>query len=242
MIEQGHFKGKYIGVDSSFGRDHNFLDSLPDNFIYFADVPNNTSVFPSLPEMVTPEYSGRGRKPGPKLSISPVNVSELANDENLPWQEVVLGTGSKGPIFAKDKCLKVVEVRNHKPGKEIWLYIRQLEDGSINYSLCNESLSATPDDIRKPALMRWSIEQCFRECKKFLGMDHYESRTYIAWRRHILFTFIAHLFICKLRSYFAIPIDSGTTGPIVESPVSLEEFKDAVHRFQENKPMVSQKI
>jgi hypothetical protein len=155
------------------------------------------------------------RSPRLKPSISSVNLIDLACNEDLPWQEIVLGTGSKGPIFAKDKCLKVAEVRNHNPGKDIWLYIRQLEDGSINYSLCNESPFATPEDIRKPAMMRWSIGQCFRECKKFLGMDHYVSRTWPAWRRHILFTFIAHLFICKLRNYFANSIDSKPIGPIV---------------------------
>jgi SRSO17 transposase len=242
MIEQGRFNGKYIGVDSSFGRDHNFLDSLPEGFIYFADVPCNLLVFPSRPEMVAPQYSGRGRIPGLKASISPVNVSDLAKNEDLPWQEVVLGTGSKGPIFAKDKCLRVVEVRNHNPGKDIWLYIRQLEDGSINYSLCNESPFATPDDIRKPALMRWSMEQCFRECKKYLGMDHYESRTWPAWRRHILFTFIAHLFICKLRNHFSIPISSMPIGPVVESPVTLEEFEDAVLKLMENQAIDHPKI
>jgi hypothetical protein len=65
--------------------------------------------------------------------------------------------------MAKDKCIKVVEVRNHKPGKDVWLYVRRLEDGSLKYALCNESMDKPLELVRTPALMRWSIEQCFKE-------------------------------------------------------------------------------
>ncbi|MBN2532043.1 MAG: hypothetical protein JXB88_04080, partial [Spirochaetales bacterium] len=34
--------------------------------------------------------------------------------------------------------------------------------------------------------MRWSIEQCFEDGKKYLGMDHYEHRSWPAWHRQIL--------------------------------------------------------
>ena len=67
----------------------------------------------------------------------------------------------------------MVEIRNVRPGKDIWLYIRMLADGSLKYALYNESADTTAEDLRKPALMRWSIEQSFHECKEYLGMDHY---------------------------------------------------------------------
>ncbi|MGM0110174.1 hypothetical protein [Enterococcus sp. DIV0187] len=31
------------------------------------------------------------------------------------------------------------------------------------------------------ATSRWSIEQCFQECKSYLRMGHYETSTYNAW-------------------------------------------------------------
>ena len=50
--------------------------------------------------------------------------------------------------------------------------------------------------------MRWPIEQCFQECKSYLGMSHYETRTYMAWHRHMLMVMIAHFFTLRLRIVF----------------------------------------
>ena len=58
------------------------------------------------------------------------------------------------------------------------------------------------EEIDKAATMRWPIEQCFEECKSYLGMGHYETRSWIAWHRHMLFIFIAHLFTIELRLMF----------------------------------------
>jgi hypothetical protein len=152
------------------------LDSPPKELVYFADIPYNHLVFLSRPVMAVPEYAGRGRKPSvPAPSFPPVSVDSIAKDDSVPWLEVALGTGAKGAVIAKDKRVRVVEARNGKPGKDVWLYIRRLEDGTLRYSLCNESADASLEDIRTPARMRWSIEQSFKECKSYLGMDHYET-------------------------------------------------------------------
>lgn len=177
------FKGKYIGVDSSFGSDKDFLDSLPDNLIYFADVLNSHEVF---------------RKCSSKKRDS-VCVKKLAEDNSIPWNDLTPKVGTKGTKVTRDKCIPVIEERNGTPGKDIWLYIIELEDSSLKYGICNKSMDATIEDIRKLAFMRRFIEECFKECRKYLGMDHYEIRTWHGWRRHMLLTFIVHLFIAKIR-------------------------------------------
>ncbi|MDR1041266.1 MAG: hypothetical protein LBR80_14095, partial [Deltaproteobacteria bacterium] len=55
-------------------------------------------------------------------------------------------------------------------------------------------------------------------------------RSWTGWRRHILFTLIAHLFIIKLRRRFSIKIDSPGPGPVVLAPVSLSDYREAVSR------------
>jgi SRSO17 transposase len=45
-------------------------------------------------------------------------------------------------------------------------------------------MDATLEMIRAPALTHWSIEQCFKECKNNLGMDHFLARSWTAWKRH----------------------------------------------------------
>jgi hypothetical protein len=119
-----------------------------------------------------------------------------------------------------------VEERDNQPGKDIWLYIRQLEDGSTKYSICNISADAPISSIRSLAMMRWSIEQCFKECKNYLGMDHYEVRTLTGWRRHILLTFLAHLFVCKLRRRF-----STKPNPQGQDPLGVHPPSSNFHKF-----------
>ncbi|MGI6317308.1 MAG: hypothetical protein ACOX1J_00965 [Dethiobacteria bacterium] len=58
------------------------------------------------------------------------------------------------------------------------------------------------EELDQAALMRWPIEQCFEECKSYLGMKDYETRSWIAWHRHMMYVFIAHLFITELRLKF----------------------------------------
>jgi SRSO17 transposase len=237
------FHGRYVGVDSAFGRDHEFLDSLPPHLIYFADVPSDTLVFSSRPETSVPEYSGRGRRPTLAIPTArPRSVRELGEDGDVPWSDVVLGNGAKGPVIARDKCLRVVESRNGQPGKDVWLYMRRLEDGSIKYALCNESLDATIEAIRKPGLMRWSIEQCFNECKDYLGMDHYEVRTWQGWRRHILLVFIAHLFVGRLRRKFGARVDMPEPTPLVSAPVALSDYIKAIENINNNEVITHQNI
>jgi SRSO17 transposase len=231
-VRPGKFQAKYVGVDCSFGSDSDFLDGLPDSVIYFADVRSSQLVFAYRPVVYTPAYSGKGRRPTrEKTDVAPLTVKKIIEGSEEPWERVVLGIGAKGPVIAEDKCLRVVEVRGGLPGKDVWLYARKLDDGTIKYALCNAPADAPKQEIRKPALMRWSIEQCFKECKDYLGMDHYESRSWDAWHRHILLTLIAHLFIIKLRIGFSRKPDTPSPTPYVETPVTLGDYLKAVEQM-----------
>lgn len=227
MIQSAHKSGKlnakYVGVDASYGSDSAFLDALPEELTYFADVRKNQLVF----------ASGFAK---------PVTVETVAKSESSPFNDVALGIGAKGPIFSKDKAVRVVEVRNSLPGKEIWLYIRQLGDGSLKYSLTNAPMSSTLGEVRKPALMRWSIEQCFKELKDYLGMDNYEARNWVAFHRYMLLSNISHLFINKLKNIFSAKMNTPGVTPYIEYPVSADEFLDAAIQLRNNEPITNDKI
>jgi SRSO17 transposase len=202
-IDSGLFPAQWIGVDSFFGNSKEFLDSIPEGSHYFADIHADRVVFREMPNLVLPEYKGRGRRDlKPKPSILPVTVTSIANDPTIPWNKAVLGEGAKGPIVAEVKRLRVVECSNHLPGDEVWLYIRRYADGKLKFSLSDAPADTEMEILNEVALMRWPIEQCFEECKSYLGLDHYESRSWNAWHRHILFVFIAHLFLQELRLRF----------------------------------------
>jgi hypothetical protein len=54
MMVSGNLRARYVGVDSSYGADSAFLDGLPGELIYFADVRKNQLVFASRPETRVP--------------------------------------------------------------------------------------------------------------------------------------------------------------------------------------------
>ncbi|MDD4730260.1 MAG: IS701 family transposase, partial [Dysgonamonadaceae bacterium] len=202
---------KWIGCDGAFGSDREFLDNLPKDSYYFADIHENQLVFCEKPEMILPNNDqGRGRKSKyPRPTIKPVNVKKIAEDSSISWETTCLGEGSKGPIYTKTKCLRVIRaaignggVNCATPLDEVWLYIRQYENNRIKYSLCNAPTDISRDELDCAATMRWPIEQCFNECKSYLGMDHYESRSWNAWYLHMLLVIVAHFFTIIMRHTF----------------------------------------
>jgi SRSO17 transposase len=175
ILASGLFQARWIGCDSFLGNSKAFLDAIPEGYYYFADVHANTLVWRETPQMVVPAYKGRGRHPN-KPKFSPAPVSTLAEDESLPWQKVFLGEGAKGPIIAQVKCCRVVACRDNLPDKEVWLYIRRYEDGRIKHSLCDAPSDTPLETLHRVATLRGPIEQCFEECKRYLGMSHYDDR------------------------------------------------------------------
>lgn len=212
MINEIHAKGifdiQWIGCDAAFGCDHEFLHSLPEGVNYFAAVKKDELVFLSRPEMsipASPEKPGR-RFIHPRPSFPPVSTGSAVLDESVPWERRRLAEGVKGPVFADVKCIRCVSCESTNghgnypaPGIDIWLYIRRYENGDIKYYLSNAPASTPQETLDRLCTMRWSIEQCFQECKSYLGMAHYETRTYRAWHRHMLMVMIAHLFTLRLR-------------------------------------------
>ena len=72
----------------------------------------------------------------------------------------------------------------------------------IKYAFSNAPADIKRKDLDKASTLRWPIEQCFEECKSYLGMADYETRSWPAWHRHMLYVFIAHLFTLELRLKF----------------------------------------
>lgn len=210
VASSSRFPFRWIGCDAAFGCDRSFLESLPEDCFYFADVRANELVFAGMPTMEIPVSKPTGgRYKYPRPSFPPVKVSDYASDEQIPWQRIVLAEGAKGPIIADVKCVRCVvcssstRYRNYVMPKEpVWLYIRRYANGGIKYCLCNAPEDTPMNVLNQVATMRWPIEQCFEECKSHLGMGHVEARSYKAWHRHMLFVMMAHLFTQILRRRF----------------------------------------
>jgi len=222
----GTFDVQWIGCDAAFGSDHGLLAALPKGLYYFAGIRENERVYREWPSMEQPEENqprtGRKRK-YPRPTQAPGTVRDIADDEAVPWQKTTLCEGSKGPVTAMTKCLRCVrcDTLTDKqqylvPIAEVWLYIRRYHNGETKYFFSNAPEEIPMEQLHHASTMRWSIEQCFQECKSYLGMAHYESRTYKGWHRHMLMVMIAHLFILELRLlYKKNPVPDHAYGEIV---------------------------
>jgi SRSO17 transposase len=200
----GLFQAKWVGVDSLYGNSKAFLNAIPEKYRYFADIHNDTLVWRSEPVFELPPYKGKGRKPLYKVpATKPEKVANIANDESIPWKTVHLGNGSKGPIYAQIKCVRVYRAFKMENGEyeteACWLFIRRREDGDTRFSVSNAPENTDESELCKASLMRWPIEQCFNEMKDQLGMDHVEARSWPAWHRHMLLVFIAYEFLLNVR-------------------------------------------
>jgi len=211
---------KWIGCDAAFGCDGGFRDSLPDGAYFFADIRSNQRIFPTRPKWLPQERKGtRGRAPTKLVpDVVAISASDVAADESIPWQEVIMAKGSKGPIRATIKYCRIIEYMDGYDGDELWLYIRKHENNELRYALSNAPGDIDVSELHTASSLRWPIEQCFQECKSELGMGQYETRSYIGWHRHMLFVMIAHLFVFEVRCLFQKKNDSGECVSILSMP------------------------
>jgi SRSO17 transposase len=211
LIEQvmgtGDFPTRWLGCDATFGTDIDFLNTLPSDLYYFADIRCDTLVFTKKPSIGLPPYKGRGRRPS-KLKVlagqpKAKRVSDIAASKQLAWKSVIVAEGAKGPIVAEVARIQVYPARDGLPvGDQQWLFLRKNTDARIKYAICNAPKQISFAELIKASTMRWPIEQCFQEGKGHLGMDYYEHRSWPAWHRHMIYVFLALHFLLCMRLKF----------------------------------------
>ncbi len=207
VMATGDFPARWIGCDATFGSDIDFLNALPPNLYYFADIRSGTQVFTKKPKIGLAPYKGRGRRPS-KLKVlkgqpKAKSVTQIVGSKRLSWKPVIVAEGAKGPIVAKVARIQVYLAREGLPiGNRQWLFLRKNADGQIKYAICNAPKQTPLSELVKASTMRWPIEQCFQEGKSQLGMDRYEHRSWPAWHRHMIYVFLALHFLLRLRLKF----------------------------------------
>jgi len=200
----GLFPAEWVGVDASFGCDSSFRDAVDSlQLKYLGDIKSDTLVWLNRPRVGIPAYGGRGR-PAEKEQVLageelPVHVSDIAHDPKLEWETAILAEGAQGPIVAQLCFMRVVEYRDGLPGKDLWLVMRRDVEGRLRYAFSNAPVDIAKEELKHALSMRWPIEQCFEDGKKYLGMDHYEHRSWPGWHRHMSYVILAQLFLLRLR-------------------------------------------
>lgn len=200
--ERGHFPARWVAADATFGSDRAFRDALAADYYYLAQVRSDALVWLESPTIDLPVYRGRGRRPSkPRPSSSPQTVADVANAPDTVWYTSSIPT-AKGPVEAQMARRRVIEARDGLPHQERWLFMRRATDGEVTFYFSNAPHDTPFDEMRRVSLLRWPIEQSFKEGKSEVGMSHYEMRSWKGWHRHMLYAFLAMTFLLEVRYRF----------------------------------------
>jgi SRSO17 transposase len=210
LVRRGVIPFRWVACDESYGKIPTFLDGIASlGKWYLAEVPSDTRVWLRRPAIEPPGCGPLGRprihprvKPG---APRPLELCGLMNQ--LParaWHRRIIKEGSKGPLRVELAFVRVTPVRNQLPGLRGWAIFRRSlgAQPETKFYLSNAPADCPPAELTRITGMRWPVETAFEEAKGEVGLDHYETRTWLGWHHHMLHSFLAHLFLMRLRLLF----------------------------------------
>jgi SRSO17 transposase len=206
-VERKSLPFQWVAADELYGDATAFRDGVAAlNTWYFTEIKCSTLIWTSRPEVYLPEWTGRGRHPI-RLRLCHENDHPVRVDDLLPtlpseaWGKATIKEGSKGPIVCQFAFLRLTESRANLPGPEVWLIIRRnLDDPTVvKFYLSNAPVETPLTEFVRISGMRWPIEMIFEEDKGEIGLDHYETRSWLGWHHHMLLVALAHHFLVRLR-------------------------------------------
>ena len=201
---------RWLTMDEAFGRDTHLLDHIANAtpYFYLAEVPKDTRVWLETPATYLPEYTGQGRPPTlrQRAQDAPSACTVAALAAHLPadaWTIHALKAGAKGLILASIARLRVVTVREGLPGPQVWLVLRRslTEPTELHYFLSNAPADIDPNELIHVCALRWPIETMFEQAKQFVGLNHYETRTWWGWHHHMTLVILAFGFLARCQAW-----------------------------------------
>ena len=208
--KRGTLPFTWVAADELYGDSPTFRDGVETlGKWYFTEIKQTTPIWRIRPKVHVPRWKGRGRHPT-HLRLChpqqhPMQVKELVR--RIPpqdWVQAVIKEGSQGPLVCEFAFLRVIESRANLPATELWLIIRRnLDDPSIiKYYFSNAPTKMPLREFVRISGMRWPIETIFEEAKGEVGLDHYETRSWLGWHHHMLLVALAHHFLVRLKIRF----------------------------------------
>ena len=206
-VRRGHLPLRWVAVDALYGDTPAFLDGVAGlGKWYFAEVACATHVWVQPPVVELPPWSGRGRKPTRRRLRAGQPPSQrvdmvMAHLPAQAWTRHLIKEGSKGPIICDFACLRVTVVRDGLPGDTVWLVLRRNVDDptEVKFYLSNAPATTPLTTLVRMSGVRWAIESSFAESKGEVGLDHYETRSWLGWHHHMVLVMLAHHFLVRLR-------------------------------------------
>lgn len=193
----------WIVADSEYGRAGHLLDDLEElEQKYVLEVPVSAVFWTVDPASSIPAHSGPGRPPTVPPRAAARTAAEVAHE--LPasaWTTLRVREGAVGPLVLEFAAIRVWGIRHRKPGPPSWLLIRRSlgADPEFKYYISNAEAETPLSTLALVACTRCRVEEFFEDCKSYLGMTQYETRSWVGWHHHMTLVGLAHLFVTLVR-------------------------------------------
>jgi SRSO17 transposase len=207
--------------DELYGRDSAFLDGLEQRGqVFVGEVPTNFHGWMRKPRVLRNGPSPRrGRKKKYPRLASGQPSSEVQNllhyspvFRQQRWRRYRIKDTTRGPEVWEVKWTVFWRKGNDDlpSRRHCLIVVRNVLTNEVKYFVSNRVPGERGISLRmllRVAFSRWSVESCFRQAKKELGLDHYEVRGWRCVHRHFYLTQLSHLFCARIRQKFDAEIE-----------------------------------
>src|SRR5215831_10108179 len=150
-----------LACNALYGRDSQFRADLDmEGVLYAAQVPADTPVYLSEPQVGVPQKRSKRGRPRMRLRVlsppPPQEVRTMAGSPSTPWQHMHVRQTERGRLEADFAIRQVWTVAEGKRPRAEWLVIRRDAEDDCAYTLLNAP-AATP----APHLIAWSCQRYF---------------------------------------------------------------------------------
>jgi SRSO17 transposase len=159
---------------------------------YVLAVSSTTPVWPC------PLPAGASEAAPPASTVAAV----VANWPAEQWQRLSVAEGEKGPRTYDWARARVVDSREGRPGRAVWLLARRSlsNPDELAYYLGHAPEDTPLATLARVAATRYTVEQCIEEAKGEAGLDQYEVRRWHSWYRHVTLALMAHAWLAAVRA------------------------------------------
>lgn len=182
----------WVTADSAYGKNGPLMAELEaTDQRYVMETTSGVTVWVRDPEGRT----GRDRE-------APTVAAVAGSIPDGDWRRLAVRAGAKGPLVLEFAAVRVWAVRETRPGPPIWLLARRSPgpDPEVKYYVSNAAAEVPLEVLAEVACLRHRVEEFFEDAKTYLGMAHYETRSYVGWHHHMTLVGLAHLFITLTRA------------------------------------------
>lgn len=207
VIKGLQVKARWVCFDAFYGRDAVLLADLIKNEIEFvADVPDSLQIWlePFQMRVPQPKPGARGKKCiHPRPNKRSVSIKAYTAGLSIrAWKFITVRHQSGGKKLQAWFHCREVYILNPLTNRRqlLTLLIREDKDGTIKYSFCH-CPGATLKELAYRQSKRYFVEKSFRDGKKELGLNEYQTRSEESYHRHMAMIMLAQLFINQEKIY-----------------------------------------